>query len=90
MGDWKRADGKEQDRKTSDGYATGLAIYVLRRNGVSADDRQIARGVAWLKANQRESGRWFTRSLHKDSRHFISHAGAAAAIMALAECNALE
>ena len=27
------------------------------------------------RANQRESGRWFTRSLSQDTYHFISHAG---------------
>jgi hypothetical protein len=43
----------------------------------------IAGLIAWLKANQRASGRWFTRSLKKDSRHFITHAGTAFAVMAL-------
>ena len=46
--------------------------------------------VAWLKANQRESGRWFTRSLFKDGRHFLSHAGSSMAVMALAACGELD
>ncbi len=83
FGDWERADDTPQDTVTSDGYATGLAIVILRRSGVAADDQRIARGIAWLKANQRESGRWFTRSLHKDSKHYISHAGTAMAVLAL-------
>ena len=90
LGDWKRKDNTEQDLESSDGYATGFAIYVLRRAGLPADDARLAKGIAWLKANQRESGRWFTRSLYKDSTHFLSHAGTAFAIMALAECGQLK
>jgi len=89
MGDWERADGKKQDITTSDGYGTGLVIFVLRRAGVPADSQPIKRGVAWLKSHQRESGRWFTRSLNKDNKHFISHAGTAMAVMALAVCDEL-
>ena len=83
LGDWERADGKQQDLETSDGYGTGFVIYALRRGGVSADAPSIRRGIDWLKTHQRESGRWFTRSLNKDSKHFISHAGTAMAVMAL-------
>jgi len=90
LGDWKRVDKTEQDLESSDGYATGFAIYVLRRAGLPADDARLTKGIAWLKKNQRESGRWFTRSLHKDSTHFLSHAGTAFAIMALAECGQLK
>jgi squalene-hopene/tetraprenyl-beta-curcumene cyclase len=83
---WDRSDGKEQDLKTSDGYGTGFVIFVLRKAGVPADEPSVARGVAWLKSHQRASGRWFTRSLNKDNEHFISHAGSAYAVMALAAC----
>ncbi|HVW36190.1 MAG TPA: prenyltransferase/squalene oxidase repeat-containing protein [Pirellulales bacterium] len=86
LGDWKRSDGKEQDTKSSDGYGTGFLIYVLRRAGLPADDARLQRGVAWLKANQRASGRWYTRSLNKDNKHFISHAGTAFALLALTSC----
>ena len=86
LGDWKRADEKQQDTLSSDGYGTGFVIYVLRRAGISATDDRIQRGIAWLKSHQRASGRWFTRSLNKDSRHFITHAGTAFAVMALASC----
>lgn len=89
LGDWKRVDGSPQDVKSSDGYATGFVIYVLRKAGLSADDKRLQRGIQWLKANQRQSGRWITRSLHSDSRHYISHAGTAFALMALKECDAL-
>ena len=84
LGNWERADGSPQDTESSDGYGTGFVIYVLRRAGVTASDARLQRGLAWLRANQRSSGRWFTRSLNKDSKHFISHAGTAFATLALA------
>lgn len=86
MGNWERADGSKQDTKKSDGYATGFTIYVLRRAGVPAKHPAIRKGIGWLKSHQRQSGRWFTRSLHIDSRHYLTHAGTAFAMMALAEC----
>lgn len=89
LGEWQRADGKQQDLKNSDGYGTGFVIFTLRRAGSPADDPAIQRGIKWLKSNQRESGRWFTRSLNKDNQHFISHAGTAMAVMALAACDKL-
>jgi squalene-hopene/tetraprenyl-beta-curcumene cyclase len=90
LGDWKRGDDKPQDTEASDGYATGLAIYILRRTGTPADDPRITHGLAWLKANQRESGRWYTRSLFKDNKHYLSHAGTAMAVMALTSCGVSE
>jgi squalene-hopene/tetraprenyl-beta-curcumene cyclase len=62
-------------------------IYVLRQAGVPALDPRIQKGIQWLKTHQRASGRWFTRSLWRDRRHYITHAGTAYAILALAACN---
>ena len=59
---------------------------MLRQAGLAADDPAVVKGVAWLKANQRESGRWFTRSLNNDKAHYITNAGTALAVMALAAC----
>jgi squalene-hopene/tetraprenyl-beta-curcumene cyclase len=89
LGDWKRSDGKEQDRERSDGYGTGFVVYVLRRAGVPAADPRVRRGADWLKSHQRASGRWFTRSLNQDSKHFLTHAGTAFAVQALAACGEL-
>jgi len=83
LGHWSRHDGSAQDQNSSDGYATGFLTYVLRVSGIPADDPRLKKSVAWLKSNQRESGRWFTRSLFKDNKHFISHAGTAFAVMAI-------
>jgi squalene-hopene/tetraprenyl-beta-curcumene cyclase len=83
---WKRSDGTPQDYETSDGYGTGFVIYALRTAGVPAHDPRIQKGVEWLKTHQRASGRWFTRSMDKDSRQYITHSGTAYAILALAAC----
>ncbi len=86
LGDWPRADQSEQDRASADGYGAGFSIYVLRRAGVPASDPALVKGIAWLKANQRESGRWFTRSLVKDETHYLTHIGSAFAVMAIQAC----
>lgn len=90
FGDWQRGDDQPQDTETSDGYGSGFAIYVLRQAGVSADNGAIQRGIHWLKSNQRASGRWFTRSLNRDNKHFLTHAGTAMAVMALTSCGETE
>jgi squalene-hopene/tetraprenyl-beta-curcumene cyclase len=87
LGGWKRRDGSPNDPNSpSDGYATGMLVFVLREAGVPASDPAIVRGVGWLKANERVSGRWFTRSLNDDKDHFIADAGTAFAVMALWSC----
>ena len=87
LGEWRRRDGSANPKDgPSDGYATGLVVYVLRQAGVPPDDPAIRRGVGWLERNQRESGRWFTRSLNNDKAHYISNAGTGFAVMALEAC----
>lgn len=87
LGDWKRLDGTVNDKHgPSDGYATGLVLYVLRQAGVPANDPTIRKGVTWLQSNQRASGRWFTRSVNADRAHYITNAGTAYAVMALQAC----
>jgi squalene-hopene/tetraprenyl-beta-curcumene cyclase len=86
LGNWRRTDELPQDTETSDGYGTGFVLFVLRQSGMSSSEEPLRRGVQWLKTNQRESGRWFTRSLNQDSMHYITHAGTAMAIMALSVC----
>ena len=73
----------------SDGHQTGLAILVLRDAGIGADDKRLARGVQWLLKNQRQSGRWWTRSLNSDRYHFITFSGSCYPLLALAKCNAV-
>jgi squalene-hopene/tetraprenyl-beta-curcumene cyclase len=88
LGDYKRHDDTPNPKDgPSDGYGTGLVIYVLRQAGVSADHDKIKAGIAWLQANQRVSGRWFTRSLSNDEHHYITHISTAYAAMALKACD---
>jgi len=87
--DWKglaRSDGEPLDTKTSDGYGTGFVIVVARELGVPPDDARLRRGIDWLKANQRESGKWFTRSPVNECRNLISNVGSAYAVLALQAC----
>lgn len=70
----------------SDGYATGFVTYVLRQTGVPADDPALKKSVAWLQANQRESGRWFTQSPGGSKSHYVTNVGSAFAILALDSC----
>jgi squalene-hopene/tetraprenyl-beta-curcumene cyclase len=91
FGGWKRHDDAPNVVDApSDGYATGLAVVLLRNAGVAADQAPIRRAVEWLKSNQRESGRWFTRSLSTDDHHFVTHVGTAYAVMALEACGELK
>lgn len=87
LGDWQGHDGRTNDKNApSDGYGTGLVVYVLRQAGVPAKDHAIQCGVRWLRTNQRASGSWFTRSLNTDGTHYITNAGTAFAVLALTAC----
>jgi squalene-hopene/tetraprenyl-beta-curcumene cyclase len=85
----KLRDEPDFDKPASDGHMTGLAIIALRSSDVPANDPAIAGGVKWLKANQRESGRWWTRSLNTDTWHFITYSGTAYPLLALQMCDEL-
>ena len=80
------ADKVYKSSLASDGYATGLTVYVLRQAGVPADDARMRRGVAWLKSQQRASGRWFTPSQAWHTHNLIANAGTAYAVLALHAC----
>lgn len=87
LGDWVGFDERPNDRNApSDAYATGLVIYILRQAGVPAKDEALRKGIAWIQGNQRESGRWFTKSINSDRYHFITHAATAYAVLALKAC----
>ncbi|MDA8967761.1 squalene--hopene cyclase [bacterium] len=87
LGKWDREDGGVPDVTTSDGYGTGFAVLMLIKAGMDRDDVVIQNGLSWLKKNQRQSGRWYTRSVSRDGRHFLTHAGTAMAIMAMQACD---
>jgi squalene-hopene/tetraprenyl-beta-curcumene cyclase len=92
-GDWKRHDGTPQEAR-SDGYATGLIIFALQQTGISRENAQLQKGLAWLTANQnRTEGFWPAYSLNNNEEHHISpdtarfmkDAATAYAVLALSE-----
>ena len=90
--DWKafkRKDRKPHDLETPDAYGTGLALVVAREMGMPASDARLQKGVAWLKSNQRESGKWFTPSPTKDSKNYFTNIGCAFAVLGLQSCGEL-
>jgi squalene-hopene/tetraprenyl-beta-curcumene cyclase len=77
----------------SDGYATGLVVFALRRAGVSGRDERLARGLAWLSTHQAADGTWPVVYVNKERDpesnvgKFNRDAGAAFALLALSESN---
>jgi hypothetical protein len=90
LGAWKRRDNTPLETH-SDGYATGLVVLVLEEGTeVSDNDRNVARGLAWLGANQnKNTGAWPAWSLNKkrdpnsDVGKFMSDAATSYAVLAL-------
>jgi squalene-hopene/tetraprenyl-beta-curcumene cyclase len=79
----------------SDGYGTGLAVFVLRQAGVPASHPKLVRGVHWLQSNQRASGGWFAPTHVAGDRPEAGHGtrelgmlntAAAFAVLALHAC----
>ena len=73
----------------SDGHMTGLSVLVMRACGIPVADPRIQKAVTWLLNNQRESGRWWTRSLNTDKYHFITYSGTCYSLLALDSCEVL-
>jgi squalene-hopene/tetraprenyl-beta-curcumene cyclase len=95
MAKQSRWHGRRAKERPSDGYATGLVIYVLRQAGLPADQPELVRGIAWLKKHQRVSGGWFTPDADPGGAMggigthdlAILNLGTAFAVMALHECD---
>jgi squalene-hopene/tetraprenyl-beta-curcumene cyclase len=73
----------------SDAYMTALAVVLMRQNNLPATDLRIQRGLAWLKKEQRASGRWWMHSLYRGNYHYITYIATAQALKALALCGEL-
>jgi len=93
LGNWKRRDGSLQDLK-SDGFATGLIVYVLRQTGMPKEDARLLGGREWLIQNQNKTeGLWSAASLNKrrdptsNVGLFMSDAATAYAALALSDAN---
>jgi squalene-hopene/tetraprenyl-beta-curcumene cyclase len=88
FGEYARGDKTPLDT-ASDGYATALAVLVLRQVNDPALQPPLTRGMAWLRAHQDETGRWHAASLNKqrdpasDPARFMNDAATAYAVLAL-------
>jgi len=90
LGTWKRRDNTPLETR-SDGYATGLVVLVLEESLVTSNKKpHVARGLAWLEANQdKTTGAWPAWSLNKnrdpssDVGKFMSDAATSYAVLAL-------
>jgi squalene-hopene/tetraprenyl-beta-curcumene cyclase len=79
----------DADQPESDPYMTALAIVLMRQTDVPASDPRIQRGLAWLKKEQRLSGRWWMHSLYRGNYHYITYIATMQALKALALCDEL-
>jgi squalene-hopene/tetraprenyl-beta-curcumene cyclase len=89
VGEWKRRDATPLETK-SDGYATGVVVFVLQQTGMRRDQPPLNRALNWLMLNQdKTEGRWLAYSLNKqrdlssDAGRFMSDAATAYAVLAL-------
>lgn len=74
----------------SDAYMTSLAIVLMRQNNVAVSNPRIQQGLAWLKREQRESGRWWMHSLYRGNFHYITYIATVEALKALDLCGELD
>ena len=79
----------DADGPQSDAYMTALAIVLLRQSQVPVSDPRIVQGLAWLKHEQRESGRWWMHSLYRGNYHYITYIATIEALKALDLCGEL-
>ena len=88
LGPFQRLDGTSLE-PTSDGYATGLAVFVLQQAGVSMEDGRLVKGLDWLRGHQGVDGSWPASSLNKvrdpfsERGRFMRDVATAYAVLAL-------
>jgi squalene-hopene/tetraprenyl-beta-curcumene cyclase len=90
---WVRSNDASLARE-SDGYATGLVVFVLGQAGVPREDAHLQRGRSWLIRNQNPGEGWWpgyslVKPLQPSSGtgRFINDAATAYAVLALTAAN---
>ncbi len=86
---WIRSNDTPWEGK-SDGYATGLVIFVLRQSGMNRENASLQRGMSWLLRNQDPTaGLWPGYSLvnrrdpSSGTGRFMNDAATAYSVLAL-------
>ena len=74
----------------SDPYMTAFAVILLRGENVSANDPRIQNAIGWLKREQRISGRWWMRTMSRETYSYIMYIATAKSLTALAACGKLD
>ena len=64
LGDFARGEVKTL-ATTPDGYATGLNLHALQLAGLTKQNPQVNKGLAWLRSNQDPTGAWRAASVNK-------------------------
>ena len=83
--------GQPAENHASDGYATGLAVFVLLKSGEAPDELDVESALDWLRKNQLGDGSWPAKSVNKDrdpnshTGKFMRDAATTFAVMALLE-----
>jgi squalene-hopene/tetraprenyl-beta-curcumene cyclase len=87
---WVLSDGSLAERR-SDGYATALIAFVLPKAGLSRENPQLQKAMAWLASHQTDEGYWPSYSVNKrrnpssNAGRFMSDAATAYAVLALTD-----
>lgn len=79
----------DANQPASDAYMTALAIVLMRQGDIPPSDPRIARGLAWLRSEQRQSGRWWMHSLYRGNYHYITYIATVEALKAFDLCGEL-
>jgi N-acyl-D-amino-acid deacylase len=74
----QRSDGgwAQEPGLDSDAYATGTALFALRRAGLPADDPRFRNGVRFLLKTQEEEGAWIVETRSKPIQVFFDNGDA--------------